>query len=54
MFKTELPKKFNRDPQKKILKVEYNIGYGSEEKILYTEFKQEGDKVLFTLSSGYL
>ena len=34
MFKTELPKKFNREPQKKILKVEYNISYSSEEKML--------------------
>ncbi len=49
-----MPKKFTRDPKTKTLKVEYNIGYGSEEKILYTEFKQEGDKVVFTLSSGYL
>lgn len=53
-LQNELPKKFNRDPQKKTLKVEYNIGYGFEEKVLYTEFKQEGDKVVFTLSSGYL
>lgn len=53
-LKNELPKNFSWDEHTKTLKVEYNIGYGSNEKVLYTIFRQEGDKVVFTLSSGYL
>lgn len=53
-LQNELPKKFSRDKATKTLTVEYNIGYGANEKVMYTSFQQVGDKVKFTLSSGYL
>lgn len=46
---------FKWDAEKKELKFEYNIGYGINEKVIYSRIKElPGGKIKFTMEAGYL